>query len=57
MNNIFYVHAPGHDGLFLLNLDCDDSHINNIDANRCKLIGHNPMYMWHYRLGHIGVRQ
>jgi hypothetical protein len=54
MNNIFYVHASDHDGLFLINLDCNDSHINNIDAKRCKLDDKNTMYMWHCRLGHIG---
>jgi hypothetical protein len=35
MNNIFYVHAPDCDGLFLINIDCNDSHIYSIDAKRC----------------------
>jgi hypothetical protein len=29
MNNIFYVNALDHDGLFILYLDCNDSHINS----------------------------
>ena len=34
MSNIFYGHAPLKSGLFLLNLDCGDTHIHNIDAKR-----------------------
>ena len=57
MNNVFYVHAPESNGLFLLNLDCNDSHIHNIDAKRCKGSDDSAMYMWHCRLGHIGVKR
>ena len=32
MNNIFYDHAPLRSGLYLLNLDCSDTHIHNIEA-------------------------
>ena len=32
MGNIFYGHAPIVRGLFLLNLDSDDTHVHNIDA-------------------------
>jgi hypothetical protein len=35
-NNIFYVHALDHDGLYILDLDCYVSHINSVDAKRCK---------------------
>ena len=38
MSNIFYGHAPLKSGLFLLNLDCGDTHIHNIDAKDAKLI-------------------
>ena len=34
MSNIFYGHAPVKSGLFLLNLDHDDTHIHNINAKR-----------------------
>ena len=37
MSNIVYGHAPLKSGLFLLNLDCGDTHIHNIDAKRCKV--------------------
>ena len=38
MSNIFYGHAPLVNGLFLLNLDCSNTHIHNIDAKNAKLI-------------------
>ncbi|KAK1648726.1 hypothetical protein QYE76_066531 [Lolium multiflorum] len=56
MNNIFYGHAPEKNGLFLLNLDSSDTHVHNIDAKRIKL-NDNSTYMWHCRLGHIGVKR
>ena len=46
MDNVFYVHAPESNGLFLLDLDCGDLHIHSIDAKRCKLSDDNTMYMW-----------
>src|SRR3954464_14911974 len=55
MSNMFYAHAPLIDGLFLLNLDCSNTHINNIEAKHLKL-NDNSTYMWHCRLGHIGVK-
>ena len=57
MNDVFYVHAPDRSGLFLLDLDCNNSHINNINAKRCKHNDDNAMYMWHCRLGHIGAKR
>ena len=57
MNDVFYVHAPESGGLFLLNLDRGNSHIHSIDAKRCKLSDDNTMYMWHFCLGHIGVKR
>src|SRR3954464_13859228 len=56
MSNMFYAHAPLIDGLFLLNLDCSNTHINNIEDKRLKL-SDNMTYMWHCRLGHIGVKR
>ena len=57
MNNIFYGHAPEKNGLFLLNLDSSDTHIHNVDAKRIKLNDDNTTYLWHCRLGHIGVKR
>ena len=44
-------------GLFLLNLDSDDTHIHNIEAKRCKADNGSATYLWHCRLGHIGVKR
>jgi hypothetical protein len=38
MNNIFYGHAPVVNGLFLLNLKSNETHIHNIEAKRCKVV-------------------
>ena len=40
----------------LLNLDCSDTHIHNIEAKRCKVNNDSATYLWHCRLGHIGVK-
>ena len=37
MNNTFYDHTPKVNGLF--NLDRSDTHVHNIDAKRCKVVG------------------
>ena len=57
MSNIFYGHALLLSGLILLNLDSSDTHIHNIDAKRCKVDNDSVTYLWHYRLGHIGVKR
>ena len=56
MSNIFYGHAPLKSGLFLLNLDCSDTNIHNIEAKRCMVNNDSATYLWHCRLGHIGVK-
>ena len=43
MSNIFYGHAPNVKGLFILNLDCDDTHIHNIETKRCRVNNDNPL--------------
>ena len=57
MSNIFYSHAPLKSGLFLLDLDLSDTHIHNIEAKRCKVNNDSATYLWHCRLGHIGVKR
>jgi hypothetical protein len=57
MNNIFYGHAPVVNGLFLRNLERNETHIHNIEAKRCKVDSDNLTYLWHCRLGHIGVKR
>ena len=55
MNKTFYGHTPNVNGL--LNLDRSDTHIHDIDAKRCKVDNDSATYLWHCRLGHIGVKR
>ena len=57
MSNIFYGHAPLKSGLFLLNIDSSDTHINKTEAKRYKFNSDSAAYLWHFRLGHIGVKR
>ena len=43
-------------GLFLLNLDSSDTHIHSTEAKRYKFNNDSATYLWHCRLGHIGVK-
>ena len=54
MNKTFYGHTPNVNGL--LNLDRSDTHIHNIEAKRCRVDNDSATYLWHCRLGHIGVK-
>ena len=44
-------------GLFLLNLDSSDTHVHSIEAKRCRVDNDSATYLWHCRLGHIGVKR
>ena len=55
MNKTFCGHTPKVNGL--LNLDRSNTHIHNIEAKRCKFNDDSATYLWHYRLGHIGVKR
>jgi hypothetical protein len=55
-NNIFYVHAPIIDGLFIMNLE-SDKNVYNINAKRRKTNDMNSTYLWHCRLGYIGHKR
>ena len=55
MNKTFYGHTPNENGL--LDLDRSDTHIHNIEAKRCKVNNDSATYLWHCRLGHIGVKR
>ena len=54
MNKTLCGYTPNENGL--LNLDCCDTHIHNIDAKRCKVDNDSATYLWHCRFGHIGVK-
>ena len=55
MNKTFYGYTLNINGL--LNLDRSNTHIHNIDAKRCKVDNDGATYLWHCRLGHIGVKR
>ena len=55
MRDMFYGHAPLVNGLFLMNLERDVTHIHSVNTKRCKVDNDSPTYLWHCRLGHIGV--
>ena len=57
MSNIFHGHAPLKSGLFILNIDSSDTHIHNIEGKRCRVGNDSATYLWHYHLGHIGVKR
>ena len=54
MNKTLYGYTPNENGS--LNLDRSDTHIHNIETKRCKVNNDSATYLWHYRLGHIGVK-
>ena len=55
MNKTFNGHTPNENSL--LDLDRSNTHIHNIDAKRCKVNNDSATYLWHCRLGHIGVKR
>ena len=55
MNKTFGGHTPKVNGL--LNLDRTNTHIHNIDAKRCKVDNDSATYLWHCRLGDIGIKR
>ena len=44
-------------GLFLLNLDSSNTHVHSIEAKIYKYNNDSATYLWHCRLGHIGVKR
>ena len=57
MSNIFYGHAPLMSGLFLLNLNSSDTHIHSVEAKILMFNNDSATYLWHCRLGHIGIKR
>ena len=55
MSKTLYGHTPNENAL--LDLDCGDTHSHNIEAKRCKVNNDSATYLWHCRLGHIGVKR
>ena len=40
-----------------LDLDRSDTHIHSVNTKRCKVDNDSPTYLWHCRLGHIGIKR
>src|SRR4051812_48245054 len=57
MSNIFYGHEPNVRGLFLLNLDSDDTHVYNADAIRWRVDNDSTTFLWHCSLGHTSIKR
>src|SRR4051812_41337015 len=57
LGNIFYGYAPLESGVFLMNVDSRDTHIHSVEAKRCRVDNDSAIYLWHCRLGHIGVKR
>ena len=55
MNKTLYVYTPNENSL--LDLDHSDTHNHNIETKRCKVNNDSATYLWHCRLGHIGVKR
>src|SRR6187401_3704693 len=55
MNKTFYGHTPNQKW-FVGSRSCD-THIHNIEAKRCQVNNDSATYLWHCRLGHIGVKR
>ena len=53
-NDIFYATAQMSNGIFILDLK---SELYNINNKRQKLNNLSEAYLWHCRLGHIGVNR
>src|SRR5512141_1382666 len=55
MNKTLYGYTPNENSS--LDLDRSDTHIHNIETKRCKVNNDSATYLWHCRLGHIGVKR
>ena len=55
MNKTLYGYTPNENSS--LDLDGSDTHIHNIETKRCKINNDSATYLWHRRLGHIGVKR
>ena len=40
----------------MLDLDSSNTHIHNVETKRCRVDNDSATYLWHCRLGHIGVK-
>ena len=50
MNKTCYGHTPMVNGLFLINLERNITHVHSVDAKRFKVGNDSPTYLWHCAL-------
>ena len=55
MNKTLYGYTPNENSS--LDLDRSDTHNHNIETKRCRVDNDSATYLWHCRLGHIGVKR
>ena len=55
MNKTLYGYTPNENSS--LDLDRSDTHNHNIETKRCKVNNDSATYLWHCRLGHIGIKR
>ena len=55
MSKTLYGYTPNENSS--LDLDLSNTHIHNIETKRCKVNNDSATYLWHCRLGHIGVKR
>ena len=55
MNKTLYGYTPNENSS--LDLNRSDTHNHNIETKRCKVNNDSATYLWHCRLGHIGVKK
>ena len=55
MNKTSNGHTPNVNGS--LNLDSSDTHNHIVETKRYKFNNDSANYLWHFRLGHIGVKR
>jgi hypothetical protein len=56
MNDLIYIEARPHNGIYELDLCSHNDSIYNLNAKRLKL-DLNQAYLWHSRLGHINKKR
>ena len=53
MRDMFYGHAPMVNGLFLMNLEHDVTHIHSVNTKRCKVIDFTSFGIHTMNMGNI----
>ena len=55
MNKTLYGYTPNENGSS--DLGRSDTDIHNVEAKTCRVDNDSANYLWHCRLGHIGIKR